>query len=199
MVVEGQNQGTTLTFQLTNLVASGNVDITSQRRFLLAKRCNSEMSSLRKTGTSSVNFILFTSQSGQWKQKIYQSKLNFYQSVASWLALMSSPENGVNKRHCIVANHQRSSHSAVLLGILRKFLSFRTFLTNFTNALIKVNSVPVILPEVTTKCLILFCIIYSLFVIYTLLSFTVFQPFKHFLTNLIYQISFSKYIFLMFM
>ena len=64
-------QGSTLTFQLTSLVASGNLDVTSQRRFLLAKRCNSEISPLGKTETGSVNFILFTSQSGQWKLKTY--------------------------------------------------------------------------------------------------------------------------------
>ena len=51
------DQGSTLTFQLTSLVGTGNLDITSKRKFLLAKRCNSEMSSLRKTETSSVNLF----------------------------------------------------------------------------------------------------------------------------------------------
>jgi len=32
-------QGLTLTFQLTSLVASDNLDVTDQKLFLLAKRC----------------------------------------------------------------------------------------------------------------------------------------------------------------
>jgi len=32
------NQGSTLTFQLTSLVASDNLDVTNQKKFLLAKR-----------------------------------------------------------------------------------------------------------------------------------------------------------------
>ena len=57
-------KGLTLTFQLTSLVASVNLDATSQNFCLLAKRRQSEMFSLTMTETCSVNFILFTSQSG---------------------------------------------------------------------------------------------------------------------------------------
>ena len=80
-------------------------------------------------------------------------------------------ENGVNKRHSIVANHvgykwwkqkpfncsqspmQQPFPLSEPPGILGKFCSFRTFLTNFTNQLIEVNSVAIILPEFTLGCL----------------------------------------------
>ena len=54
-------QVSSLTFQFTSLLGSDFLDFTTQN-ILLAKHLNSEMSSLRKTESSSVNFFFFTSQ-----------------------------------------------------------------------------------------------------------------------------------------
>ena len=89
------------------------------------------LSSLRNTETSSANFILFTSQSGLWKSKTYQPKLNFYQSVASWLPLEPSPgavlrieRSGFKPQpgHCVVFlgktlySYSGSLHPGVYMG-----------------------------------------------------------------------------------
>ena len=58
------------------------------------------------------------------------------------------------------------SHLAVPSGILQKLCSFRIFLTDFTNGLIKVNSVTIILPEASHLRMPLICFLYMRIVLF---------------------------------
>lgn len=72
-------QGSPITFQLTNQVATDNLDVTT--------------------------ICLFTSQTGLVEIENHQPKLNCYQSVASWVSLVSSPESTLQQFFNLVTQH----------------------------------------------------------------------------------------------